>query len=68
MRLKRQGGLTFWRIGRLGGSIYIARKPVRTYAETLASYQPAAIGYPLSWVIRRAALLAMGSYLAGSAL
>lgn len=44
--LKRQGGLTFWRIGRLGGSIYIARrKPaprpdVRTYAATLASYRP----------------------------
>lgn len=44
MRLMRHGGLVFWRIGRLGGSIYIARrKPVRaadpmTYAATLASY------------------------------
>lgn len=40
MGVKRVGGLTFWRIGRLGGSIYIARPKVRTYAETLASYQP----------------------------
>lgn len=39
MRLERHGGLTFWRIGRLGGSFYIARPKVRTYQQVLASYR-----------------------------
>jgi len=40
LRLFRVGGLWHWRVGRFGGSFYVARRHVMTYAETLNSYQP----------------------------
>jgi hypothetical protein len=40
LRLFRVGGLWHWRVGRFGGSFYMARPKVRTFADVLASYQP----------------------------
>lgn len=34
--MKRVGGLTFWRIGRFGGSFYVARKPAPVYGRRYA--------------------------------
>lgn len=28
--IKRVGGIHFWRLGRLGGSFYLAKKPAKT--------------------------------------
>lgn len=33
MTIKRNGGLWFWRIGRIGGSFYIARKRQASHNE-----------------------------------
>ncbi len=46
MRLNHVGGLWHWRVGRLGGSCYVARKPAAairrepTYPALLAGYDP----------------------------
>jgi hypothetical protein len=37
MHFHRKGGLTFWRIGRLGGSFYLARR--RPAAATTADHR-----------------------------
>jgi hypothetical protein len=41
MYLRKQGGLTFWRIGRLGGSFYVARRPqAQTWRIETTAYGP----------------------------
>jgi len=36
MHIKKIGGLRFWRIGRIGGSFYVARRPFPFFtAETV---------------------------------